>query len=317
MSAAAFSTRKKRPHREKIVYTESESGACVQVSFILITKNEGRRLRDTLAQLVSDLPEGAEVVVLDDASTDESTLFLQTAPHTQVRLLRAGGLGVARARNAAALQARGEILIFLDAHMNLPRGWWQPVAALLASPSVGAAQPCIAGIELGGNRGYGERFKGADLTLEWLPRTATHPYQIPILCGCCFAVRRDLFLRVGGLDGGMIGWGSEDCEFSVRLWRLGYEVWIEPRVVVGHLFRTQPPYHVNWYVVLHNRLRLALAHFSEARIDRIAAELKRLPEFRQAWATVTGSDVSQARQWLERNCLRDDGWFLQCSGKKF
>jgi GT2 family glycosyltransferase len=224
---------------------------------------------------------------------------------------------VARARNAAALEARGETLVFLDAHMNLREGWWEPLVELLAHPSVGAAQPCIESVCRGEARGYGERFRGPDLTLEWLPIRSQDPYPIPILCGCCFATRRDTFLKVGGLDGGMIGWGSEDCEFSLRLWRLGYEIWIDPGVVVGHLFRQRAPYWIDWSVVLHNRLRLAFAHFSAQRIERVVRSLRPLPHFHQAYAQIADSDVLFSRQWLSRNCLRDDDWFLKCSGKMF
>jgi len=287
------------------------------VSFVLITRNEGRWLRHTLDQLLRRPYQGSEVVILDDGSTDGSTLFLQGATSKQVRLIRAGALGVARARNAAALEASGKTLVFLDAHMNLHEGWWEPLVELLARPSVAAAQPCIVGVCPGEAKGYGERFRGPDLTLEWLPRRSPDPYPIPILCGCCFAIRRDLFLKVGGLDGGMIGWGSEDCELSLRLWRLGYQIWIDPRVVIGHLFRKKAPYRIDWSVVLHNRLRLAFAHFSAPRIERIVRALRTLPHFEEAYAQVAHGDVWSFRQWLNQNCLRDDDWFLKCSGQVF
>jgi GT2 family glycosyltransferase len=287
------------------------------VSFIVITKNEGPWLAHTLEQLLRDLPARGEVIVLDDGSTDGSVDFLRGARPPRVRLLRADGLGVARARNAGALEARGENLVFLDAHMKLPRGWWEPVVELLSIPGVGAAQPCITDVHNPGPGGFGERFRGPDLTLEWLPRKSDSPYSIPVLCGCCFAVRRSLFLKVGGLDGGMIGWGSEDCEFSLRLWRLGYEAWIDPRVAVGHLFRKRAPYPMDWSVVLHNRLRMALAHFSPSRIGRVVGSLRSLPSFRRAYDRVGRSDILYARQWLGRHCLRDDDGFLQRSGKTF
>jgi glycosyltransferase involved in cell wall biosynthesis len=289
----------------------------MEISFLLITKNEGNWLRHTLHQLLRKFPQRSEVIVLDDGSTDGSTDFLQRSTPLHVRFLHTPGLGVARARNAAALQARGRTLVFLDAHMNLTEGWWEPVIELLAHPSVGAAQPCIADINLEGARGYGERFQGADLTLEWLPARSANPYPIPILCGCCFAVRRNLFIEVGGLDGGMIGWGSEDCEFSIRLWRLGYEIWIDPQVVIGHLFRKNVPYRIEWSVVLYNRLRLAIAHFSESRVERVVQTLRSLPDFRQAYAELASSDVLSSRRWLSQNCLRNDDWFLACSGKTF
>jgi GT2 family glycosyltransferase len=264
-----------------------------------------------------DLPVAAEIVVLDDGSTDGSAEFLSGQNDNRVRLMRRPGLGVARARNAAALAASGKHLIFLDAHMDLPAGWWRPLLTLLSRQSAGAVQPCITDVTARNAKGYGERFRGADLTLEWLPKRRLSPYPVPILCGCCFAVRRAVFLTLGGLDGGMVGWGSEDCEFSLRLWRLGYEIWIDPNTEVGHRFRTSAPYIIDWGVVLHNRLRTACAHFSLTRLERIVSSLQDLPQFAVAHAAVMRSDIWRLRQWHQRYSIRDDDWFLNQSGLVF
>lgn len=289
----------------------------MEISFILTSKNEGDWLERTVRQLSDDLPRIAEIIVLDDASDDGSTAFLFDSQDNRIRLLRGRDLGVARARNAAALSAQGRFLIFLDAHMTLPRGWWRPLLQLLGQPAVGAVQPCITDVHERDAKGYGERFQGPDLTLEWLPKRNSSPYPIPVLCGCCFALRRNLFLTLGGLDGGMVGWGSEDCELSLRLWRLGYQIWLSPEIEIGHKFRTSTPYEIDWAEVLHNRLRTAYAHFSPRRIDRILASLRELPKFDLAHAAVMRSDIWDIRKWLDRHAIRSDDWFLEHSGLTF
>lgn len=289
----------------------------MEISFILTSKNEGKWLKHTLQQLVLDLPPMGEIIVLDDGSTDGSSDFLTESIDPRIQLIRRNGLGVARARNTAALSAHGRNLVFLDAHMNLPPGWWRPLVQLITQPSIAAAQPCITDVLKQDSKGYGERFKSADLTLEWLPKHSSLPYPVPILCGCCFAVRRNLFLALGGLDGGMIGWGSEDCEFSLRLWRLGYQIWIAPETEVAHKFRTSAPYTIDWSGVLYNRLRIAFAHFSGSRLDRVIASLRGLPKFQLAYASVMQSDIWRVRKWLDRHTVRDDDWFLTHSGLVF
>lgn len=289
----------------------------MEISFLLTSKNEGDWLEHTVRQLIRDLPDGGEIVVLDDGSTDQSTDFLAHSVHPRVKVIRHSGLGVARARNKAALSASGEYLFFLDAHMNLPRRWWEPIVGLLSQSTVGAVQPCIKDVHETNSKGYGERFQGLDLTLEWLPKRGSSAYPVPILCGCCFAVCRNLFLQLGGLDGGMVGWGSEDCEFSLRLWRLGYQVIVIPELEVAHRFRTTAPYEIDWSVVLHNRLRTAFAHFSMSRLDRVIEALSNLPRFDVAYDAVATSDIWTARKWLDRHCVRDDEWFLSQSGLVF
>ena len=305
---------------QEISYTKKYLIYCdyvMEVSFLITSKNEGEWLKYTVSQLLFDLPEFGEVIVLDDGSTDGSTCFLDQLMDQRVRLIRHSGLGVARARNTAALSAHGRNLIFLDAHMVLPTGWWRQLLQLLRQSSIGAVQPCITDVRERDAKGYGERFQGSDLTLEWLPKRDSSPYPVPILCGCCFAIRRNLFLTLGGLDGGMVGWGSEDCEFSLRLWRLGYQIWITPEIEVAHKFRTSAPYQIDWSVVLHNRLRTAFAHFSAPRIDRIISSLRGLPKFEIAHAAVMQSDIWRLRKWHDRHAVRDDDWFLTHSGLVF
>lgn len=292
----------------------NEASSSIDVSFLLIARNEGARLRSTLLAVINQLPASGEIICLNDGSTDGSFAAVHDLG-PRVRFLHASGLGVARARNMVALQARGRYLIFLDAHMTLPLGWWEPLVALLDRPGIGAVQPSITGLSLCGVRGYGERFRAADLSLEWLPRRGDGPYPVPILCGCGFAIRRSLFLRIGGMDGGMYGWGAEDCEFSIRLWRLGYQLLVDPRIVIGHMFRKKAPYAIDWPMVLHNQLRVAVAHFSADRLGRVIKELSRRPHFHEARRQVECEDVWAARSWLEQHCVRDDNWFIAMSGK--
>ena len=79
-----------------------------------------------------------------------------------------------------------------------------------------------------GCTGYGQKWRDASLAVEWLGRQGGAPYPVPLLCGCFLAMRRDVFAEVGGFDAGMVLWGAEDSELSIRLWTLGYECWVAP-----------------------------------------------------------------------------------------
>ena len=45
----------------------------------------------------------------------------------------------AAARNKGAAAAAGEVLIFLDAHVDVTHGWAEPLIAAVRDPAVGAA----------------------------------------------------------------------------------------------------------------------------------------------------------------------------------
>ena len=71
---------------------------------------------DALAQAVARSGFDAELVLVDDGSTDGSAAFLR--PRKGLRKFRTKGLGVTNARNFGARQARGEALLFADAHIQ-------------------------------------------------------------------------------------------------------------------------------------------------------------------------------------------------------
>ena len=83
------------------------------LSVIVISRNEGKELRRTVENLDDTLPEGGEIVVVDDGSTDGSADLL-VQRRGRVKLHRKRSLGVARARNFGARHARGIKLVFAD-----------------------------------------------------------------------------------------------------------------------------------------------------------------------------------------------------------
>jgi glycosyltransferase involved in cell wall biosynthesis len=284
-----------------------------KISAVVITRNEASNLRRTVENLQDTLPGSAEIVVVDDGSTDGSADFL-TAGENRARLVRSNDLGVAGARNWGARHATGDILIFADAHIAAPSGWWIPMVELLANPSVGAVAPAVADIEESACKGFGLRLAGPDLTVDWIERQGDQPYQVPLLPGCCWAMRRDTFEATGGFDGALIRWAGDDTELSLRLWLLGYELWLAPQVEVVHLFREERPFHVEWSWVLHNRLRMAFVHFDTGRITRVVEALRDHEDFAAAVALTAASDASARRAALAARRLRSDDWFFERFG---
>jgi len=85
----------------------------MSVSVILRTRDEAPRLRLTLASLAL---EEAEIVVVDDGSTDATAAVIAEAGRTMpvVPVRHATAQGRAAAANAGAAAATGDLLIFLD-----------------------------------------------------------------------------------------------------------------------------------------------------------------------------------------------------------
>jgi GT2 family glycosyltransferase len=289
----------------------SESG-CAAFSVVVVSLNEGPSLRRTVDNLRTTTPARAEVVIVDDGSDDHSADFAQYAEGIQ--LYRTSGLGVAAARNFGARHTTGEYIVFADAHIEVADGWWTPILHVLTNPAVGAAAPAIAVAGDITQRGFGLRFGGPHLEIEWLDQRGPEPYAVPIVPGCCLAMRRDVFEATGGFDEGMIRSGSVDNELALRFWLLGYELRIVPQVTVIHAFRDQHPYEITWATVLHNKLRLALVHFAPDRFERVKRSLAGHHGFEAGLALAEASNARSRRRDLVGRRLRDDEWFFERFG---
>src|SRR5262245_11704259 len=117
----------------------------MSVSVVIPSHNEGENLLGTVDSLLIGLPPDGEIVVVDDASTDGSAERLAAVAPATVRILRpTERLGAAGARNHGAIAASGDVLIFSDAHVQVPADWSSRLLPLLDQPGVGAAAPGIS-----------------------------------------------------------------------------------------------------------------------------------------------------------------------------
>lgn len=286
----------------------------VSVSVVVISHNEGAHLRRTVHSLLATLPADGEVIVVDDGSTDGSADEFATGYGGVTVLHPPERLGAARARNAGAGAAQGAVIAFSDAHVTVPLGWWQPLLAVLDRPDVGAVGPIISAMGATDRKAFGFRWRDAALNVEWLGWQSDEPHPVPMLGSGFFAMRREVFDQIGGFDPGLVLWGMEDAELSLRLWTLGYECWLVPAVDVEHLFRPAHPYRLDWETLLTNMLRVAVVHFGPERTRRVVGCLTTNSAFPGAFARLAGSDTWTRRAGVRAARRYDDEWFFRRFG---
>jgi len=278
-----------------------------RISVVVISRNEGRELRRTVENFDDTLPAGSEILVIDDGSTDGSAASVAKR-RGRIKLHRVENYGVARARNFGASQARGDVIVYADAHLKLEPDWWRPMVEVLENPKVGGVAPAIVGYRPG-RIGYGLTFADSRLEVRWRRRKPRGPAAAPIIPGCCFATRRDVIEATGGWDDSQLQRGNIDNEGCVRFWMLGYDLMITPDTVVAHKFRKRSPYRVGWPEFLFNRLRLAFVHFNPQRLGKVVAGLRNYPGFGEALALLASSDIAARRREIDARRVRDDNWY--------
>ena len=198
------------------------------VSVIIPNRNRAATLEKCLEAALASRYERFEVIVADDASGDESAAVAARFPCRLVRLEAHGG--AARARNAGARVARGEILFFTDADCLLPSDGLSVAVQALARAGPDAA--------VGGTYTalpYDQRFFSVFQSVFIHYSETRNPRCPDYLATHALAMPAQLFARSGGFREDFLPI-LEDVEFSHRLRRMGCRLVMEPALQVQHIF---------------------------------------------------------------------------------
>jgi hypothetical protein len=103
------------------------------LSAVVISRNEGRELQRTVENFDDTLPAGAEIIVIDDGSTDGSADRV-TRRRGRIRVQRVTDYGVARPEPRR--QARGGVIGAPTRTFDWS-DWWRPMLDVLDDPTSG------------------------------------------------------------------------------------------------------------------------------------------------------------------------------------
>lgn len=248
----------------------------VSVSVIICFYNEHlQTLLRSVASVFLRTPRELlrEIIVLDDFSDiHNERLFPELEaldPEGKLKIVRnSKRQGLIRSRVFGARLATGEILVFLDSHIEVNEGWIQPLIDPIVKNRLVVTVPVVDIINpdtfeysssplVKGGFNWGLHFKWDPLV-----NSSRKPEQLiasPAMPGGLFAINRLYFKEIGEFDTGMDIWGGENIEFSIRLWTCGGFLYIVPCSRVGHVFRKRRPYGSPGSddTILKNNLRLA------------------------------------------------------------
>jgi GT2 family glycosyltransferase len=211
-----------------------------RVSVVVPVHGNAGLTRRCLDLVLSDLPPGAEVVVVDDASTDETPQVLESFGE-RIRALRVEeNGGFARACNAGAATATGELLVFFNNDTEPRPGWLEALVAYAerepAAAAVGAKLVYPTGTVQHAGVVFGQDGYPHNL-YAGLPED--HPAvnrsrRLQAVTAACMLVRRQDFERAGGFDEGYEN-SLEDVDLCLRIGAEGGEVHYCHEAVVVHL----------------------------------------------------------------------------------
>ena len=198
------------------------------LSVVIPARNSAPALRQCLAALASSSTRALEIVVVDDASTDDTAGTAESMGARVIRLPSRQGPAVAR--NIGADSTTAEILVFIDSDVCVHPDTLELIAADLVGDSTisavfGSYDTYPAEVD------FISRYK--NLQHHFFHQTS--PARVCTFWSGCGAVRRDIFLAFGGFSASYQTSSVEDIEFGMRLSRAGHTIKLNRDIQVTHL----------------------------------------------------------------------------------
>ena len=246
------------------------------VGAVVVNYNSGNRVLRTVAALLDQTWPLADIVVVDNASTDGSPARLR-ATYPQVRVItQSGNEGLPRARNVGlrALDTTLALTIDHDIYADrrcieeLMHAWRAQRPAVICPRIRLLPDRDIVQVE-----GASPHFLGTLVLRHGYRPIGKTPADAGYVDGCtggCMLLDRKLVLGAGGFDDSFFFY-LEDLEFSLRLRALGHRFWCQPTAEVFHelaqgtpglAFRGRGSYPARRaFYTMRNRLQVILVHY--------------------------------------------------------
>ncbi len=219
----------------------------MKVAVVILNYN-GREHLETFLPSVIQHSGQHDIIVADNASTDDSVNFLQKNYPNITLIENNSNGGFAKGYNEALKQVSADIYVLLNSDVEVTENWIDPVVQkMMAHPKVVACQPKILAYKrkdhfehAGACGGYidknyfpfcrGRMFHVAEKDVGQYDNDA----QIFWATGACMFIRSETFHEHGGFDADFFA-HMEEIDLCWRIQNKGDEIWCFPESKVYHL----------------------------------------------------------------------------------
>lgn len=256
-----------------------------KVAVVILNYNGKQFLEQFLPNVLENTnQELAEIIVADNASTDDSVSFMQSH-YPDIRLIEnESNGGFATGYNLALRQIDAKYFVLLNSDIEVAPHWLEPIVEMMdTDESIAACQPKILSFydktkfEYAGSCGgfidkYGYPFCRGRIfqNLETDEGQYDTPLEVFWATGACMFVRAELFLKHGGLDDSFFA-HMEEIDFCWRMKNLGYKIFCCPQSKVYHIGGGTLPKNSphKTYLNFRNNLSLLVKNLPDNKIHRV------------------------------------------------
>ena len=219
-----------------------------KVAVVILNYNGQSFLEEFLPTVIEHSQDVADIIVADNASTDNSVAFMREAfPNIRLILNDSNG-GFSTGYNLALRQVEAEYYCLLNSDIEVTPHWIEPVVALMDSdPTIAACQPKILSYHnkdmfeyAGAGGGFIDRY-GYPFCRGRVFQHLEHDLgqyddvkEVFWATGACMFVRSDVYHHYGGLDDTFFA-HMEEIDFCWRVKNEGYKVMYCPQSKVYHI----------------------------------------------------------------------------------
>lgn len=219
----------------------------METAIVILNYNGKKHLETFLPSVVTNSSNN-QIIVADNASTDESISFLKEC-YPEIELLQnKENLGYAGGYNWALKQVQSKFYILLNSDVEVTPNWVEPLVELLKSDEkIVACQPKILSFTEKGNFEYAGAAGGH---IDWLgfvfcrgrffdkvekdDGQYNDQTQVFWASGACLAIKAESFHSHGGFDETFFA-HMEEVDLCWRLQNTGKEIFYTSKSTVFHL----------------------------------------------------------------------------------
>lgn len=197
------------------------------ISIVIPNYNGSKTISLCLEAIYISTYKNFEVIVVDDGSTDNSIELIRKFDCKLLELKE--NKGPSYARNAGATIAKGDILLFTDSDVRLPKDTLKKINDTF---NMGKDISAIVGMpdKFCKFKNIASQHFNSRVHFNYLKM----PKYISILYSSICAVKKEAFFNVNGFDTELKKAGVEDNDLGYRLTERGYTIRLNKNIQINH-----------------------------------------------------------------------------------
>jgi cellulose synthase/poly-beta-1,6-N-acetylglucosamine synthase-like glycosyltransferase len=202
-----------------------------EISVIIPAYNAKKTIKKCLECILSqDINKKYEVIVVDDASSDDTIKIVSKFP---VKLIKQKHQGPAKARNLGAKQSKGDIIVFTDSDCLPAKNWLKELIKPFSNPEIVGVSGTYRTMN---KESILARFEGYQI--EERHENMKKMERIDFVGTFNCAYRKKIFFKYGGFNTKFKTSSGEDPDLSFKISKDGYKIVFQNKAFVYH-------YHVD------------------------------------------------------------------------